>query len=95
MSTVTTISLHEVHACLPVQATFLRSSASSEDPEHYAQLEALSAEELEIRCRRNGLSRRCRSLARGKLWEAIKELSLITTCMPAVFERCSCVGLQV
>jgi hypothetical protein len=43
------------------QATFLRGSTASElpdNPELRAQLEALAPEELEMRCRRSGLSRR-------------------------------------
>jgi hypothetical protein len=42
------------------QATFLRGSTASElpdNPELRAQLEALAPEELEMRCRRSGLSR--------------------------------------
>jgi hypothetical protein len=43
------------------QATFLRGSTASElpdNPELRAQLEALTPEALEARCRRSGLSRR-------------------------------------
>ena len=46
---------------VPCQATFLRGSTASDlpdNPELRAQLEALSPEELEMRCRRSGLSRR-------------------------------------
>ena len=43
---------------LPFQATFLRGASPGEDPALVRELEALSAEELETRCRRNGLSRR-------------------------------------
>lgn len=45
------------------QATFLRGSASGEDAEGElaAELNALSSDELETRCRRNGLSRRYHS----------------------------------
>jgi hypothetical protein len=51
-------------SCAPslrTQATFLRGSTASDlpdNPELRAQLEALSPEELEMRCRRSGLSRR-------------------------------------
>jgi hypothetical protein len=46
--------------CCP-QATFLRGASASGDSDAQlaAELEALPADELEIRCRRNGLSRRC------------------------------------
>lgn len=41
------------------QATFLRGASPAEDPALVRELEALSADELDTRCRRNGLSRRC------------------------------------
>lgn len=52
-----------MHAGL--QATFLRGSSSAgadSEGELAAELEALPADDLEIRCRRNGLSRRWVSL---------------------------------
>lgn len=44
---------------MPDQATFLRGASPGEDPALVLELEALTAEELDTRCRRNGLSRRC------------------------------------
>ena len=51
--------LYSVLQAVPDQATFLRGASPGEDPAVVRELEALSAEELETRCRRNGLSRRC------------------------------------